>query len=147
MEDKPTQATHDEPVRIRKANDYAEELKHVKLPEMLFDEFWRTGELAMLFGSSGSGKSILGVQIAEALASGRAIDGFRMPKHGRRVLYVDMEMSDSQFVHRNSVSARGSHRVRTHKFSGNFYREPPLDVDALSSWLQCVAKAKGIRLS
>jgi len=75
---------------------------------MLFDEFWREGELAMMFGASGTGKSILAVQIGEALARGRALDGFRMPRTRRqKVLYVDLDTSAKRF------RTRYSHRVLT----------------------------------
>jgi hypothetical protein len=42
----------------------------------LFDAFWLKGELAFLFGSTGVGKSILAVQIADAIAKGAKIQGF-----------------------------------------------------------------------
>jgi RecA-family ATPase len=44
----------------------------------IFDEFWRDGELALLFGASGVGKSIFAVQLAEAIARGTKIGNFRM---------------------------------------------------------------------
>lgn len=40
--------------------------------EPLFDTFWRSGELALLFGEPGVGKSVLAVQVADSLARGRA---------------------------------------------------------------------------
>jgi len=146
MESQIPQAAAEEPIRIRKANDYAKELKDAKPPEMLFDEFWREGELGLLFGPSGAGKSILGVQVADALARGRAIDGFRMPDRGRRVLYVDMEMSDMQFVRRNSVIAAGSKSLKTHTFSERFCRESPPDVGKLAEWLKAAVKGNKCRV-
>ena len=134
MKERDSQTGVEEPIRIRKANDYAKEFKDLKPSEMLFDEFWREGELALLFGSSGAGKSILAVQIAEALARGRAIEGFRMPARGRGVLYVDMEMSDAQFVRRNSAAAGES--LKLHTFSERFVRESPPDADKLAEWLR-----------
>src|SRR6476469_7132343 len=53
----------------------------------VFDAFWREGELALMFGPSGVGKSLLAVQVADALASGRGIDGFEMPAARHNVLY------------------------------------------------------------
>ena len=53
----------------RKVNECIAAIKHLLPPEPLFDEFWREGELALLFGASGSGKSILAVQIADALGA------------------------------------------------------------------------------
>ena len=134
-----------EPIRIRKANEYFDELKHWQPAEMLFDEFWREGELALLFGPSGSGKSILAVQIAETVARGRAIDGFRMPDKCRRVLYVDLDMSVAQFLARNTVPNADKAKVKSHEFSDRFYRESPPDVEALVTWLRDAVKAIGAR--
>ena len=64
--------------RPKKANEYLTSSKEFKAPEKLFDEFWREGELTLLFGAGGLGKSVLAMQIAEAIARGRAIDGFVM---------------------------------------------------------------------
>lgn len=59
--------------------------------EKVFDEFWRGGELALMLGPAGAGKSLLAVQIADALARGREMDGFVMPFWRReKVLYVDL---------------------------------------------------------
>src|SRR5687767_10426713 len=85
------------PPRLRKANECVAEGKRAKPQAPLFDEFWREGELAMLFGASGAGKSLLAVQIADALARGTPLDGFVMPRSRRKVLYVDLDLSDAQF--------------------------------------------------
>src|SRR5438270_10874504 len=97
----------------------------------LFDHFWREGELAMLYGVSGSGKSILAAQVGEALARGRAIDGFAMPTNGRRVLYVDLQHADFQF------KARYRHKSgRQYSFSDKFFRiRPPADSKSFVKWL------------
>ncbi|MEO8649094.1 MAG: AAA family ATPase, partial [Acidobacteriota bacterium] len=52
-------------------------------PNGLFGGLWREGEMALLFGVAGAGKSILAVQIADALARGSGIAGVEMP--GRRM--------------------------------------------------------------
>lgn len=41
--------------------------------EPLFGNFWRTGEVAMLFADTGIGKSILAVQIADALSQAKPV--------------------------------------------------------------------------
>src|SRR5215213_8791540 len=82
---------------VLKANECIAATKRARPAARLFDEFWREGELAMLFGASGAGKSILAVQIADALARGTAMWGFVMPKGRRKVLYVDLGLSDAQF--------------------------------------------------
>lgn len=74
----------------------------------LFGPMWRTGELALLFGDTGSGKSILAVQIAESIARGILIEPFRNPHsaiRNRDVLYLDLDHSDEQFDERYSCSS------------------------------------------
>ena len=145
MENNTPQLPSKEPIRIRKANEYIDELKNWQPAEMLFDEFWRKGELALVFGPPGSGKSILAVQIAEAVARGRAIDGFRMPDRGRRVLYVDLDTSGAQFLARNTILNADKAKVKPHEFSDRFYRESPPDAEVLVSWLREAVKAIGAR--
>src|SRR5687767_15058592 len=69
----------------------------------LFGAFWAEGEMAVLFGPPGAGKSVLAVQVAEALARGSGLDGFAMPERRQRVLLVDMKLSDDQFRRRYSI--------------------------------------------
>jgi hypothetical protein len=73
------------------------------VPKMVFDRFWLEGELAILFAEAGKGKSILGVQLAEAIASGGEIEPFRMKLPAQKVLYFDLELSDKQFEMRYSA--------------------------------------------
>ena len=87
----------------------------------LFGNMWRTGEVALLFGETGVGKSILAMQIAESIARGRLVfrdaetwrhrdaeTGFpasqrlRVPASPQPVLYLDFEHSDAQFNERYS---------------------------------------------
>ena len=69
----------------RPAYDWAKEAMMRPDPKPLWKELWYEGEIACLFADTNVGKSILAVQIAEAISS-RA-----------RVLYFDFEMSDKQF--------------------------------------------------
>jgi RecA-family ATPase len=59
----------------------------------LFDAFWLKGELAFLFGSANVGKSILAVQIADAIAKGVKIQNFDGPQTPMKVGYFDFELS------------------------------------------------------
>ena len=104
----------------------------------LFDEFWREGELAVLFGAAGSGKSILAMHLAEALARGSGIDGFRMASGGRRVLYVDLQHAD--FQHRARYRDAGGKR---YSFSERLERiRPPADVEDIAAWLRTTLSAR-----
>ena len=57
----------------RTLNQWIELAKHQPVPRLLFGEFWIEGELAVMFGDTGAGKSLLAVQIAESIARGREI--------------------------------------------------------------------------
>ena len=98
------QAFGNELFRIKAAGDWVEAARAKPLPRMVFDRFWLEGELAVLFAAAGKGKSILGVQLAEAIARGRSIgEGFRMKLPAQKVLYFDLELSDKQFEMRYSA--------------------------------------------
>jgi hypothetical protein len=85
---------------------------------LLFGEFWAERELAVLFADTGVGKSIIAVQIAEALARGTPINGFAMPRKPRRVLLFDFELDEPQFWTRYSAPTRaGSKRFVKYDFS------------------------------
>lgn len=128
----------------RKVNECIASVKDLSPPEPLFDEFWREGELALLFGASGSGKSILAVQIADALARGRAIDGFIMPTLRKKVLYVDLELSDKQFITRYSTFENGD--ASTYQFNDNFHRDRPPSLGKLAGWVRGMIVQRGIRV-
>jgi hypothetical protein len=120
-----------------KANEILADMSAFKPPEELFDAYWRAGELAMLTGPAGAGKSLLAVQMAEALARGSGIETFRMPEGRRKVLYVDMVHSRAQFQQRYSHVAGGrGGKPRIYRFSENFYRAEPDDLAGFEAWLR-----------
>jgi hypothetical protein len=55
---------------IRSNNSWINRSKSTPAPHSLFGEFWREGELAVLFAHHGLGKSTLAMQIAESIAVG-----------------------------------------------------------------------------
>ena len=85
--------------------------------DTLFGDFWYEGELCILFADTNVGKSILAVQIGNALSRGEAIPGFQMKAQSENVLYFDFELSTKQFEKRYT-----SHIHGPHQFSPNFYR-------------------------
>ncbi|MEQ1605156.1 MAG: AAA family ATPase [Pyrinomonadaceae bacterium] len=128
---------------LRKANDvFAPGI--VCEPTYLFDTFWREGEVALLFGEHGIGKSFMAVSIAEALARGRPFDGLSMPETRRNVLYVDLVLSDAQFGYRYSCEGRNGRR--TYRFSANFYRDSPREGQSLIEWLRVVIEREKINV-
>jgi hypothetical protein len=76
-------------------------------PPMLFGDFWYRGELCIMFADTNVGKSVLAVQIGDALSRGVAIPGFGMDGKPETVLYFDFELSDHQFRQRYSSDVYG----------------------------------------
>ena len=99
------------------ANEWIEVAKKQSPPKMLFSEFWHEHELCILFSDTNLGKTILGVQIADSIASGKAITGFIMEATESKVLYLDLELSAKQFELRYSDNYSGHYR-----FSENLER-------------------------
>lgn len=127
--------------RPRRANDCVNEARNLTVGEALFDGFWREGELALLFGEAGTGKSLLAVQLAESLARGRAIGGFCMPAKRRKTLYVDMKLSHGQFGMRYMGDTE-----KGYKFSDNLYHDCPPSSDGLAKWLRKMVAENGFRV-
>jgi len=86
----------------------------------LFDVFWGKGELTFLFGSAGIGKSILAVQILDAISKGVKVQRFDGPQEPMRVGLFDFELSALQHLRRYSDESGNRH-----KFSPNFFRFGP----------------------
>ncbi|MFI5163025.1 MAG: AAA family ATPase [Sphingobacteriales bacterium] len=85
-------------------------------PKMLFGEFWQQGELCVLFADTNAGKSVLAVQIGNAISRGRQIGPFANNAKPANVLYVDFELSARQF------QLRYSNPKGNYNFSANFFR-------------------------
>lgn len=65
-------------------NKTLEESRELADPEPLWKKFWYEGEICCLFGDTGTGKSILAVQVAKKIAE------------SRKILYFDFELSKKQ---------------------------------------------------
>jgi len=124
----------------RKANECIETASRAFQLRSLFDDFWSEGELALLYGASGAGKSILAVQIAVAIARGRALPGFEMPAHRMKVLYADLDMSEKQFRPR---CIDGENK---HEFPTTFFRDRPPSLDKLTDWVREMIVSGGFRV-
>jgi len=83
----------------------------------LFDMFWIEGELTFLFGSTNVGKTILAVQIADAIAKGAKVQSFDGPQKPMKVCLFDFELSARQFSKRYRDESGNRY-----KFSPNFLR-------------------------
>jgi RecA-family ATPase len=102
---------------IKPASDYLQGTNSSSNGEMLFGDFWYEGELCILFADTNVGKSILAVQIADALSRGVPLPRFNMKQEPATVLYFDLELNDQQFKKRYTSDLHGQH-----EFSDNFYR-------------------------
>ncbi|TFF39737.1 AAA family ATPase [Mucilaginibacter psychrotolerans] len=112
------QVTTDDAFIIKKVEDW------LKLPEgerpageTLFGDLWYKGELCILFADTNAGKSILAVQIGEAISTGRQFGDMPVQQQAEPVLYFDFELNAAQFAAR--YTALNGHMYR---FAPNFYR-------------------------
>ncbi len=98
-------------------NRWMELGERLPAPKRLFGDFWHQNELCILFAAANAGKSILAVQIADALSRGRAAAPFA-PRYRRplNVLYIDFELSTTQF------HTRYSRQGAAYQFSDKFFR-------------------------
>ncbi len=115
---------------IENGNRWLELARREPEAKMLFGELWHQGELCMLFADTNIGKSILAVQIGEAIARGQTIAPFTCQAPPARVLYIDFELSKTQF------GLRYIHGEEDYRFSDNFFRaqynfipDPPTNVN------------------
>ena len=91
-------------LKSQKLNEALEKASKQKPPKKLFGQLWWEKELAVVFATTNVGKTILGMQIAEALASGSNVfqedTVFENECDPMKVLYLDYELSLSQIVNR-----------------------------------------------
>jgi predicted ATP-dependent serine protease len=86
---------------IEKAIDVIKNGKDLPPPEQLFGNFIFKGELTIIAGDPGTGKSALIVQLADAITkSKKELLGQKIESCNDRILYYDFELSDYQFVNR-----------------------------------------------
>ena len=91
--------------RIRTANQCLNDARTQPIPEKLYYSLCYENELTILVADTGAGKTIFAVQIAEEISA------------KRKVLYLDLELSDKQFQNRYSENYENEH-----VFRDNFYR-------------------------
>jgi RecA-family ATPase len=108
---------NDDVLMVRRVNHWMEQASLRSVPQMLFGKFWHQGEVCILYADSNLGKSIVAVQIADAISRGTGVHPFEVEAPAQPVLYCDFELTDKQFEARYSVNYT-SH----YEFSPNFYR-------------------------
>ncbi|CAN5504006.1 hypothetical protein BH10ACI2_BH10ACI2_09720 [soil metagenome] len=110
---------------VKRANEWIRASKMRPVPKLLFGECWLEGELAVLTGSAGVGKSLLAVQIGESIARGDAIEPFPLNAKPQSVLYIDLKLSDKQFEMRYARDYEpedGEFLKGHYRFSDRFHR-------------------------
>jgi archaellum biogenesis ATPase FlaH len=109
---------------VQSGNEWMQKSKSQPVPKKLFGEFWFENELCILFADTNVGKSILAVQIADAISKGESA----APKLGteataQKVVYFDFELTSKQFESRFSERVDGTAEFVNHyQFHRNFYR-------------------------
>lgn len=109
---------------VKKANEWMMQARGTPMPRMLFGELWIEGELAVLTGAAGLGKSLLAVQIAESIARGAAIGPLQITARPQKVLYLDLKLSAKQFESRYAAEHDDEKEflTRHYKFSDRLHR-------------------------
>lgn len=89
------------------ANNWIKMGKEIPNPRPLMGSIWRSGEVGILFSNTGKGKSILGVQIADAVSEGKEL--FNLQTSEQRIIYFDFELSTKAFQMRYTDENGASH--------------------------------------
>jgi len=112
-------------IDIRSANDWLSEAKKMPMPKTLLGDLWFEGELAIMFGDTGIGKTALAVQIGESIARGSGFAPMPLEAKPQTVLYFDFELSRKQFELRYTCDDRtvsGGKLRRHYRFSERLKR-------------------------
>lgn len=87
-------------IPIRNAIERLEDAKNAPDLIPLFGDIWFFPEIHILFADTGVGKSILAVQLADAISKGNSILGLENRNSPQTVWYIDFELSDKMFEKR-----------------------------------------------
>ena len=97
-EDKPENS----PFILRSGNERINFAKKLVMPKMLMGELLYEQTVTMLFAETGFGKSMLAVQLADAITRGESILGLKNESSPQPVLYLDFENGEKVFEKRYS---------------------------------------------
>jgi archaellum biogenesis ATPase FlaH len=101
---------------VRTATQRLIDAQNIPPIKSLMGPFWHSNELAILFGDTGLGKSILAVNIADVLSKGLDFMSLENQNDPLVTLYFDFELSDKQFQKRYT-NASGE----LYEFHPNFF--------------------------
>lgn len=102
---------------IKTASQWINYARTLPPKKQLFGSLWHQGELAICFASTNVGKSILAVQLSDAIARGKKTLGLCNDEDASPVLYIDCEMTPRQFRNRALTD-----NDMEYDFHHNFYR-------------------------
>lgn len=124
--------SQDNVLMVRGANYWIDEARSREIPKMLFGKFWHQGEVCILFADSNLGKSILAVQIADAISKGKGTHPFSVEADAQPVIYCDFELTDKQFESRYSMDYTQHYRFHPNFLRAQLNPDPELMNDALN---------------
>tara|TARA_B100002049_G_C16083980_1_gene378430 strand:+ start:1636 stop:2640 length:1005 start_codon:yes stop_codon:yes gene_type:complete len=97
------------------ANEWLKIASRIDSPKPLFGNMWHQGEVGILFSNTGKGKSILAVQLADAISKGENVLG--LEANHQKVIFFDFELSTKAFQQRYSKD-----NCSLYEFSNDFIR-------------------------
>jgi protein gp37 len=89
-------------VSVMSANNRIDAARRRPKPKMLAGELFFEREIAIMYSDMNAGKTILAVQIANSITKGIPLAPFSLEANQQKVLYYDLELSDTQFENRYS---------------------------------------------
>ena len=89
---------------VKPASQWMKEASSRPTPKQLLGSLFHEQELCILFADTNVGKSILAVQLADALSKGKGMLGLQNEAGAKKVLYLDFELSDKQFQLRYTIN-------------------------------------------
>lgn len=96
-------------------NECLAEAMTLEVPNMLFGEFIFEEELTIIYTKPNVGKSMLALQIANAITQGDSIMGLVNEADPQPVIYYDLELSQMQLLARYSEKYKDSEGKRKYK--------------------------------
>lgn len=109
--------------RLQTTAERMAESRSKPTPRKLFGDFWYEGEVCILFADTNVGKSILAVQIADAISKGTDPDKdghLTNNTQAQKVVYFDFELSAKQFELRFSeIDKETGEAKNPYQFSPN----------------------------
>jgi hypothetical protein len=92
-----SETVRNKPIVFRSAKKRLEEALNLPPVIRLVGDIITKGEHHILFADTGVGKSVLGMQIADAVSKGESVFGISNQSEPLKVCYIDFELSDIQF--------------------------------------------------